>query len=59
MALSRAEALSRDETRIASRCGILVHATVRSPLLPLERGAEQEIHAATSVATLSKVAWRI
>lgn len=35
--------------------GILEHATVRSPLLPLEPGAEQEIHAAINAASLSKV----
>jgi 4-hydroxy-tetrahydrodipicolinate synthase len=35
--------------------GILNHATVRSPLLPLEKGAEQEIHAAVSAAQLSYV----
>lgn len=29
--------------------GILTHATVRSPLLPLEPGAEQEIYAAVSL----------
>jgi 4-hydroxy-tetrahydrodipicolinate synthase len=36
--------------------GILNHATVRSPLLPLPDGAEQEIHAAIQSASLSKVA---
>ncbi|KAK2675406.1 DapA-like [Fusarium oxysporum f. sp. vasinfectum] len=36
--------------------GILSHATVRSPLLPLPDGAEEEIHAAISSATLKKVA---
>ncbi|CAK7202152.1 hypothetical protein SEUCBS139899_004872 [Sporothrix eucalyptigena] len=36
--------------------GILSHATVRSPLLPLPDGAEDEIHAAISTASLSKVA---
>ncbi|KAJ3529655.1 hypothetical protein NM208_g9664 [Fusarium decemcellulare] len=36
--------------------GILSHATVRSPLLPLPDGAEQEIHAAISSASLSKIA---
>ncbi len=36
--------------------GILAHATVRSPLLPLEEGAEQEIHAAVAAAQLSRVA---
>ncbi|GJC78667.1 dihydrodipicolinate synthetase family protein [Colletotrichum tofieldiae] len=35
--------------------GILEHATVRSPLLPLEDGAENEIHAAVSAASLSRV----
>lgn len=35
--------------------GILTHATVRSPLLPLEDGAEVEIHAAMKSATLSRV----
>lgn len=35
--------------------GILSHATVRTPLLPLEPGAE-EIHAAVSAAALNKVA---
>ncbi|OJJ77786.1 hypothetical protein ASPBRDRAFT_37032 [Aspergillus brasiliensis CBS 101740] len=35
--------------------GILTHATVRSPLLPLEDGAEREIHDAVSAASLSKV----
>jgi 4-hydroxy-tetrahydrodipicolinate synthase len=33
----------------------LTHATVRPPLLPLEPGAEQEIHAAINAASLSKV----
>lgn len=36
--------------------GILSHATVRSPLLPLEDGAEEEIHAAVKSAELSRVA---
>lgn len=36
--------------------GILEHATVRSPLLPLQEGAEEEIHAAIKFASLSKVA---
>ncbi|SPO07338.1 related to dihydrodipicolinate synthase [Cephalotrichum gorgonifer] len=36
--------------------GILSHATVRSPLLPLEDGAEAEIHAAITASSLSKVA---
>ncbi|KAK7409215.1 hypothetical protein QQX98_008591 [Neonectria punicea] len=35
--------------------GILTHATVRSPLMPLVDGAEEEIHAAISSASLSKV----
>ena len=35
--------------------GILTYATVRSPLLPLESGAEQEIHDAVNAASLSKV----
>ncbi|KAF2186017.1 aldolase [Zopfia rhizophila CBS 207.26] len=35
--------------------GILEHATVRSALLPLENGAEQEIHAAFKSAQLGKV----
>ncbi len=35
--------------------GILEHATVRSPLLPLEPGAEEEIKAAIRAAGLSKV----
>lgn len=35
--------------------GILSHATVRSPLLPLPDGAEDEIHAAVSAAALKKV----
>lgn len=35
--------------------GILSHAPVRSPLLPLEKGADQEIHAAVSAAQLSFV----
>jgi 4-hydroxy-tetrahydrodipicolinate synthase len=34
--------------------GILSHATVRSPLLPLPDGAEEEIHAAVSSAKLTK-----
>lgn len=36
--------------------GILEHATVRSPLLPLEPGAEEEIRAAIRAAGLSRVA---
>jgi 4-hydroxy-tetrahydrodipicolinate synthase len=36
--------------------GILKHATVRSPLMPLEYGAEKEVHDAISAAALSKVA---
>jgi 4-hydroxy-tetrahydrodipicolinate synthase len=36
--------------------GILSHATVRSPLLPLEPGAEEEIHAAIGAAALSRIA---
>jgi len=36
--------------------GILEHATVRSPLLPLEEGADAEIYAAVKVSKLSKVA---
>ena len=36
--------------------GILGHATVRSPLRPLEDGAEDEIHAAVQSASLSKIA---
>ncbi|KAM0273188.1 hypothetical protein ACHAQH_008423 [Verticillium albo-atrum] len=36
--------------------GILSHATVRSPLLPLEDGAEKEIHAAIQAAALPRVA---
>ncbi|KAH8894004.1 dihydrodipicolinate synthetase [Thozetella sp. PMI_491] len=36
--------------------GILKHATVRSPLLPLEKGADAEIFAAVGAANLSKVA---
>ncbi len=35
--------------------GILEHATVRSPLLPLEPGAEEEIKAAMRAAKLGKV----
>jgi 4-hydroxy-tetrahydrodipicolinate synthase len=35
--------------------GVLEHATVRSPLRPLEPGAEQEIHAAVGAAALTKV----
>jgi 4-hydroxy-tetrahydrodipicolinate synthase len=34
--------------------GILSHATVRSPLLPLPDGAEEEIHAAIRSAKLTK-----
>lgn len=36
--------------------GILEHATVRSPLLPLEPGAEEEIITAIRAADLSRVA---
>lgn len=36
--------------------GILEHATVRSPLLPLESGADKEIHDAVASASLSRVA---
>jgi 4-hydroxy-tetrahydrodipicolinate synthase len=36
--------------------GILSHATVRSPLVPLEDGAEKEIHDAVAASALSKVA---
>ncbi|KAH7236563.1 hypothetical protein BKA59DRAFT_487228 [Fusarium tricinctum] len=36
--------------------GILDHATVRSPLMPLVDGAEEEIHSAISSASLKKVA---
>jgi 4-hydroxy-tetrahydrodipicolinate synthase len=36
--------------------GILEHATVRSPLLPLAAGAEDEIAAAMASAGLGKVA---
>lgn len=35
--------------------GILSHATVRSPLLPLQEGADKEIHAAISAAALPKI----
>ncbi|QPE19655.1 dihydrodipicolinate synthase family protein [Providencia rettgeri] len=35
--------------------GILEHATVRSPLLPLENGAEKEIHDAMRAAKLERV----
>ena len=35
--------------------GILEHATVRSPLLPLEAGAEIEIHEAIKAAGLSRI----
>lgn len=35
--------------------GILEHAIVRSPLLPLEKGAAREIHEAISAASLSRV----
>ncbi len=35
--------------------GILDHATVRSPLLPLSDGAEQEIHDAMRQAGIGKV----
>lgn len=37
--------------------GILEHATVRSPLLPLEDGAEKEIFAAMKAANLGKVSF--
>lgn len=36
--------------------GILDHATVRSPLLPLEKGADAEIFEAVSLAQLPKIA---
>ena len=36
--------------------GILEHATVRPPLLPLENGAEEEIHASVKSSGLSCVA---
>jgi 4-hydroxy-tetrahydrodipicolinate synthase len=36
--------------------GILNHATVRSPLLPLPEGAEEEIHSAIALTSLKKVA---
>ncbi|KAH8842770.1 hypothetical protein MCOR27_011395 [Pyricularia oryzae] len=36
--------------------GILEHATVRSPLLPLPDGAETEIHDAIKISALSRVA---
>lgn len=36
--------------------GILKHATVRSPLMPLPKGADAEIHAAIQVANLPVVA---
>jgi 4-hydroxy-tetrahydrodipicolinate synthase len=36
--------------------GILNHATVRSPLLPLEPGADAEVYAAVKASRLSKVA---
>ena len=36
--------------------GILKHATVRSPLVPLPKGADAEIHAAVQAANLSVVA---
>ena len=36
--------------------GVLSHATVRSPLMPLPDGAEEEIHGAVSEAALSKIA---
>ncbi|KAI7086960.1 hypothetical protein KC319_g19350 [Hortaea werneckii] len=36
--------------------GILSHATVRSPLMPLPEGADLEIHAAMKSAQLPKVA---
>lgn len=35
--------------------GILTHATVRSPLRPLEDGAEKEIHDAVQSASLARV----
>jgi len=35
--------------------GILSHATVRSPLVPLEAGAEDEIHEAVKAAQLPRV----
>lgn len=35
--------------------GILEHATVRSPLLPLGEGAAEEIHAAMRAAELGRV----
>lgn len=35
--------------------GILAHATVRSPLMPLPEGADKEIQAAVSLAALPKV----
>ncbi|KAB5576200.1 hypothetical protein GE09DRAFT_1094962 [Coniochaeta sp. 2T2.1] len=35
--------------------GILSHATVRSPLLPLEEGADLEVYAAVKASRLSKV----
>lgn len=38
--------------------GILQHATVRPPLLPLPEGAADEIHAAVSAASLTKVETR-
>ncbi|KAI7779913.1 hypothetical protein LA080_000236 [Diaporthe eres] len=38
--------------------GILQHATVRPPLLPLPEGAAEEIHAAVSAAKLKKVETR-
>ncbi|KAF3935160.1 hypothetical protein ABW20_dc0106701 [Dactylellina cionopaga] len=36
--------------------GILEHATVRSPLLPLAAGAETEIHEAVQIAQLARIA---
>ena len=36
--------------------GLLEHATVRSPLLPLEPGADKEIYAAMAAAGLGKIA---
>jgi 4-hydroxy-tetrahydrodipicolinate synthase len=35
--------------------GILGHATVRSPLLPLPEGADQEVHSAIAAAKLPKI----
>jgi len=36
--------------------GVLEHARVRSPLPPLEKGADAEIHAAVKAASVSRVA---